>query len=160
MQSRIIDTEKKSAASVVHEFGINLCIGFTVLMVICMLMAMVFAPDEAKQGIIYCWEILGAMFVAALLQLVFFTPVIIKRLGYGFRVLAFGVCFFAVLAVLAAAFGWFPTDNLWAWVSFAITYMVVLVLMSLVFTLVHRRKITRLNDDLKKFKTEKESRNQ
>lgn len=91
-----------------------------------------------------------------MLQSVFFTPVLIKRMGYGPRLALFGVCLYVLLAAFGAIFDWFPADNIGAWVGFTITYLVILALMTVLFTAINRRNIKALNDGLARFK-EKES---
>lgn len=152
MSSKIIDTERKGAGEVIRMLCINFCIAFTIFMVMSMAFGMIFADEQAKTGIMYCWTIAGAMLAAVVLQLVFFTPLLIKRLGYGARVALFGICFFAVLAPLAVVFNWFPADMPVAWVSFTIIYLVILALLSVLFTALYRKQTKRLNEMLAKYK--------
>ncbi len=153
MSGKIIDSEKKGAGEVVRMLCINFCIAFTIFMVMSMIFGMIFADEAAKTGIMYCWTIAGVMLVAVVLQLVFFTPLVIRRLGYGARIALFGVCFFVVLAPLAAVFDWFPADMPLAWVSFTVTYLIILALLSLLFTGLYRRETKRLNEQLARYKT-------
>lgn len=126
LRKDMIDTERKTPADNARTFVLTLCVGFTVTMVICLIFATLFAGDEAKQGIGYCWSILAACAAATALQFVFFTPVIIKRMAYPIRLAIFGVCLYAVLAAVAVTMNWFPVDMIGAWVSFTMTYLVML----------------------------------
>lgn len=96
----------------------------------------------------------GAMLLAVVLQLVFFTPLLIRRLNYGARIALFGVCFYAVLTPLAIAFGWFPTELPGAWLIWNVTYVVILALSSLLFTGLYRRETKLLNKQLERYKSE------
>ncbi len=126
MRKDIIDTERKTPAENAQTFALTLCVGFTATMVICLIFATLFAGEEAKQGIGYCWSILAACAVAAALQFIFFTPVIIKRMAYPARLAIFGICLYAVLAAAAIAMRWFPIDMAGSWISFTVTYLVML----------------------------------
>lgn len=152
MNNKIIDTEKKSAGEVLKMLGINFSVAFTVFMLFSMVFGMIFAGEEARTGIMYCWGIAGAMLAAVIMQLVFFTPLVIRRFGYGARIALFGICFYAVLAPLAVAFDWFPAAMPEAWVSFTVIYLVILVLLSALFTALYRRQTKRLNEMLAKYK--------
>ena len=100
----IIDTEARTPAENARTFLATLCVSFTATMVICMIFGTIFADEASKQGIMYCWSVLGACVCAAALQFVFFTPVVIKRMTYPLRLLLFGACLYVVLAVLES--GW------------------------------------------------------
>lgn len=152
MRSNIIDTEKVTVASVIREFFLSYCIGFTVLMLASMLAATLFSGGEGGPGVLRFWGLVGAMLVATLLQLVFFTPVLIKRMGYGARVALFGICLYVPLIALAASFRWFPPEYPMAWVSFSVIYLVILAIMTLIFTGVYHREERRLNAGLERFK--------
>ena len=105
----IIDTEARTPAENARTFLATLCVSFTATMVICMIFGTIFADEASKQGIMYCWSVLGACVCAAALQFVFFTPVVIKRMTYPLRLLLFGACLYVVLAVLAVTMnrdGW------------------------------------------------------
>lgn len=152
MSNKIIDTEKKGAGEYLKMLVTNFCIAFTIFMLFSMVFGMIFAGEEARAGIMYCWGIAGAMLAAVIMQLVFFTPLVIRRFGYGARIALFGICFYAVLAPLAVAFDWFPAAMPEAWVSFTVIYLVILVLLSALFTALYRRQTKRLNEMLAKYK--------
>ena len=56
----IIDTEVRTPAENARTFLLTFCVGFTVLMIVCMILGSIFADEQAKQGIMYCWSLLGA----------------------------------------------------------------------------------------------------
>lgn len=58
----------------------------------------------------------------------------------------------SVLAGIAALFSWFPVEYPAAWISFAVAYLVILGILSLVFTCVCKRQIKELNDNLAAYK--------
>lgn len=152
MDHKIIDTERKGPGGILKMLGINFCIAFTIFMLFTMIFGMIYADEEAKAGIMYCWGIAGAMLVAVVMQLVFFTPFVIRRLGYAARVALFGVGFYAILTPFAAFFGWFPADIPGAWITWTVIYVVILALLTVFFTLIYRREAKALNEKLEKYK--------
>lgn len=152
MERKLIDTERRSTGEQARTFVVNICIAFTVMMVGCMICGTIFADEQARAGILYCWSILGACLIAGVLQFVFFTPVLIKRLSYAPRVALFGICFYAALVPIALVLNWFPAEFAGAWVGFTCIYLVLLALFTLIFSLVYRQKIRSLNEGLSRFK--------
>lgn len=153
MSHKIIDTERKRPGEVLKMLGINFCIAFTIFMLFTMVFGMIYADEDAKEGIMYCWGIAGAMLVAVVMQLVFFTPLVIRRLGYATRVALFGVGFYAVLTPLGALFGWFPADMPGAWVTWTVIYIVILAFLTVLFTMIYRREAKALNKKLERYKS-------
>ena len=150
----IIDTERKTPAENVRTFLLMLCVGFTIVMTICLIFGTIFADESARQDIDYCWSILGACVIAAALQFVFFTPTLIRQLAYPIRLLLFGLCLYAVLATLAVTMSWFPTDMVSAWASFTITYLVMLAGATAFFSFKARREYRNLNEKLAEYHRE------
>lgn len=152
MKNKIVDPEKTSVGSALKKLALNFCIGFTVFMLMSMVLGMVFADEAAKGGIMICWTIAVVMLGAAVLQMVFFTPVVIKRLGYVPRLAAFGVALYGMLYGCGGAFGWFPAQDAGAVAGFTVTYLVVLAIMTAIFTAVYRKNVAALNEGLRDFK--------
>ena len=150
----IIDTEMKTPAENARTFLSTLCVGFTVVMVVCMVFGSIFADDGARQGINYCWSILAACAIAAALQFVFFTPALIRRMAYPTRLAIFGICLYAILAVAAVAMNWFPVGVAGAWVSFTVTYLVILAAMTAFFHFKMKRDCRALNEKLAEYRSE------
>ncbi len=152
--SKIINSEKVSLCNALKDLLVNFCIGFTLLILFSCIAGLIYADEAAKPGIIMCLSIGAAMLICAVLQLIFFTPVLIKRMGYVWRLSFFGICLYMILALCGAAFSWFPADNVGAWIAFTVTYLIILAFMSVVFTLINKRNIKTLNDKLTEFKAE------
>lgn len=148
----IIDTEVRTPTENARSFLVTLCVSFTIMMVVCMAFGTVFADEESKRGIMYCWSLLGACVCTAALQFVFFTPTVIKRMAYSLRMLLFGICLYAVLAVLAVTMGWFPTGMAGAWVSFTISYLVALAVATAAYAAKHKHEERALNEKLNEYR--------
>lgn len=160
MANRIVNPEEVSVSKALKGMALNFCIGFTLFTLFSCLFGLVFAEQSAKPGIIMCLSIGAAMLIAAALQTVFFTPVLIKRMGYGVRLTLFGLGLYALLAICGLIFNWFPGDNAGAWISFTVSYLVILFLMTALFTAINRRNIKALDEGLERFKAKNGERSE
>ncbi len=147
----VIDTDKKTPVENLGYLVKSICIGFTVAMIAFLALGTCFADDAAKQGIYYCWSILAACVAASALQLVFFTPAVIRRMAYPARLALFGACLYAVLCALAFIFAWVPASNPGAWVTFTVVYLAILAVLTLVFNAKLSRETRELNDRLAEY---------
>ena len=153
----IIDTDKKTPVENLGYLVKSNCIGFTVAMTAFLALGTCFANDAAKQGIYYCWSILAACVAASALQLVFFTPAVIRRMAYPAHLALFGACLYAVLCALAFIFAWVPASNPGAWVTFTVVYLAILAVLTLVFNAKMSRETRELNDRLAEYRKSRET---
>lgn len=153
----IIDTDKKTPVENLGQLVKSICIRFTVAMIAFLALGTCFADDAAKQGIYYCWSILAASVAASALQLVFFTPAVIRRMAYPARLMLFGVCLYAVLCALAFIFAWIPANNPGAWVTFTVVYLAILAVLTLVFNAKLSRETRELNDRIAEYRKSRET---
>ena len=153
----IIDTDKKTPVENLGYLVKSNCIGFTVAMTAFLALGTCFANDAAKQGIYYCWSILAACVAASALQLVFFTPAVIRRMAYPAHLALFGACLYAVLCALAFIFAWVPASSPGAWVTFTVVYLAILAVLTLVFNAKLSRETRELNDRLAEYRKSRET---
>lgn len=153
----IIDTDKKTPVENLGYLVKSICIGFTVAMIAFLALGTCFADDATKQGIFYCWSILAACVAASALQLVFFTPAVIRRMAYPARLALFGACLYAVLCALAFIFAWVPASSPGAWVTFTVVYLAILAVLTLVFNAKLSRETRELNDRLEEYRKSRET---
>lgn len=153
----VIDTDKKTPVENLGYLVKSICIGFTVAMIAFLALGTCFADDAAKQGIYYCWSILAACVAASALQLVFFTPAVIRRMAYPARLALFGACLYAVLCALAFIFAWVPASNPGAWVTFTVVYLAILAVLTLVFNAKLSRETRELNERLAEYRRGRET---
>lgn len=153
-ETRFVPENDTNAATAFARFAVTLSVSFTTIMVIAMAAGSILAPSESQAGIVYCWSIFGACAVAALLQAVFFTDLVLKRAGDAIRVGLFGACLYGALAIVAAVARWFPVDNPGAWVAFTVIYLAVLVALTTVFRLMERRQAREFDEMLEKYRAE------
>lgn len=153
----VIDTDKMTPVENLGYLVKSICIGFTVAMIAFLALGTCFADDAAKQGIYYCWSILAACVAASALQLVFFTPAVIRRMAYPARLALFGACLYAVLCALAFIFAWVPASSPGAWVTFTVVYLAILAVLTLVFNAKLSRETRELNDRLAEYRKGRET---
>lgn len=85
----------------------------------------VFRQDSAPLTILF--SLLLVSVAASVMQMVAFSDLVIKRLAYGWRLVVFVVPFGAILTAFAVGCGWFPTDQLGAWVLFGVFFVLIFV---------------------------------
>lgn len=156
-KAREISDEKPRMAPL-PRFVLTTCVAFTVVMVIDLIVGSLFAPPALQATIRYCWSVLAACALAAGLQLVFFTDVVLKRATYAVRVGLFGGCLYGVMLAIAVLAQWFPLENLWAWGAFTLLYLVVLGITSLAFKVVERRRAREFDERLRAYRKRASSR--
>lgn len=98
------------------------------------------------------------LFVFAILlkmfEWLFLTPLIIKRMAMPLRFVFMFLCCLISIVVFSIFFGWFPLDNVPAWIGFGISFAVCTafsILLTYVRTRAENRKMERA---LRKFKEE------
>lgn len=101
---------------------------YTASMCFYMFFLFVFKQEAASLSMLF--SLLLVCVAAGTLQVAVFTDLFIKKLAYGWRLVVFVVPFFAVIAAFAVAFQWFPTENVQAWLSFGVIFIIIF----LVFT--------------------------
>ena len=153
----VIDTDKKTPTENLGQLVKSICIGFTVAMIAFLALGTCFTDDAAKRGIYYCWSILAACVAAPALQLVFFTPAVIRRMAYPARLALFGACLYAVLCALAFIFAWVPASNPGSWVTFTVVYLAILAVLTLVFSAKLSRETRELNGRLAEYRKSRET---
>lgn len=85
-----------------------------------------------------CASAIAAGVLGGLLQQLWFGYAVLTKPSYPVRIAGFGLTYFAVLAACASLGGWFPTDQVGAWVGFTLTYLVVLAVITVGFTIAFR----------------------
>lgn len=99
--------------------------------------AYLFGEREISIGTLF--QILVISLVGSLLQgIAFEEEWLIRKMGYGKRMLLFVAMFLPVLSVFAVLFRWFPTANLMAWAIFLLIFVIILVVMTLGFEIMFR----------------------
>lgn len=84
------------------------------------------------------YPMLGLSICITLLQYVFFSGKVIKKMSYSLRMLLFGTLCFGVCVLFAACFGWFWLDQPGHWAAFIGIFLIAFGVFSLGFELYFR----------------------
>ena len=132
---------------------LNICVGFMAVVVLVLILGSLFAGEENQQGIFYGWSCLAVCVVAGILQMLCFTPIAIKRMGYPARLALFGIGFFPILSLCAWVLRWFPVDKPGAWAGFAVGYLLIFAVMTGIFTVLYRSRAKEMNERLAEYRS-------
>lgn len=125
------------------------CVMFTIFMLVGSVIAIAFAGLQS--GLVMTLTLLLAATAFAFLQSLWFTDKLINHLSYPLRIFGFGVTAFVVLLGCAALGSWFPMDNLGAWITFTVTYLVILVACCIGYQIYFKRTVGSFDDALRHY---------
>lgn len=123
--------------NIIKSAFVRACVIFTVAMALWCAAGLIFAGPV--EGIVITLSLLAAALALCALQVLWFTEAVIGRLSYPGRIAGFGLTGLPVLILCAALGGWFPLDNIGAWISFVIIYLVTLAATTAGYTVYYRR---------------------
>ena len=100
--------------------------------------------DAAREGLTegarFCLSYIVAGLAGGILQQVWFNWRPTRRLAYNMRLLGFGLTYYLILVGCAALGRWMPVENPWAWATFTVIFLAVLVALTLVIGALLRRR--------------------
>ena len=102
------------------------------------------------------FSLLLVCIAAGTMQVVAFSSLLFKKLAYSWRLVVFAVPFFGVLTAFAVRFGWFPTGNVKAWVTFIAVFIIIFLLITMGIELYYRLSGRKWNDKLDWYRKNKE----
>ena len=117
--------------------GIRACVYFTIAMLLWCVAGLMFAGPV--EGVVITLSLLLAMGLLTLLQTLWFTPLVARRMHYPVRIAGFCLTGLPALALCAAVGGWVPPDNAGAWASFVVIYLVILAGMTAGYTVYFKK---------------------
>ena len=110
----------------------------------------VFKQDSAPLPILF--SLLVVSVAASAMQVLAFSDLVIKKLSYGWRMLVFIIPFGAILTAAAVACGWFPTDQIGAWVLFGVFFVLITAAITAGIEIYYRASGRRWDDRLDWYK--------
>lgn len=140
--------------NIVKRALVRACAIFTAAMALWCVAGLIFAGPV--EGIVITLSMLAAALLLTALQVFWFTEAALKRLGYPARIAGFGLTALPVLILCAALGGWFPLDNVGAWVSFVVIYLVTLAAITTGYTLYYRRTAGSFDAALARYREDRE----
>ena len=130
--------------------GIRACVYFTIAMLFWCVAGLMFAGPV--EGVVITLSLLLAMGLLTLLQTLWFTPLVARRMHYPVRIAGFCLTGLPALALCAAVGSWFPLDNAGAWASFVVIYLVATALLTIGYALYYRRSVGSLDAALARYR--------
>ena len=110
----------------VVEFKSWLCLCFTAAMLIFLTVSWLVGEETVK--IVSLFQIFLMAAGITLLQFIFFSGRVIKKMRYSLRLVLFILPMLLIVTVCAVWFGWVPAGNLSAWILFYAIFLVCFVL--------------------------------
>ena len=136
------------------EFKTHACLTFTASVCILMLICWLGGWEESVNISMLFWLLVASVCVS-FLQWLFFASPALGKLRYTIRLLLFTVTLFPVLAAIAWFGGWVPRDQLGAWVLFAVIFLAITGLMTLMYEVIFRITGRRFDQRLEEYHREK-----
>ncbi len=79
------------------------------------------------------------------------TPLAVRSLAHPARIVGFGAATLPALVPCAVLGRWLPAGNLGTWISFAVIYLAILAVMTIICTLYYRRASDNLDEALTRY---------
>ena len=114
----------------------------------------IFSLADTGVSVATSLQFLLAVTIVMILRAVFMTDMLIKNMPLGARIAAMFVSVFAVIVTFVFVFGWFPADDLLAWVMFIVCFAVSCAVSVTISTAAERQENRRLDEALKRVKEE------
>lgn len=126
------------------------CIMFTVMMAWFLGMGYLFAGPS--YGLNLTASLYGAAIGMAVLQALWFTEAVFKKLAYPARIAGFGACLLPVLGLCAWLGPWIPADMPEAWITFIVIYLFILAGMTAGYTLHYKKTAGSFDEALARYR--------
>ena len=126
----------KRFASYVLQAKTNACYVFTAIMFFYALGDLIW-PGTALSGLLIL-EVMILAFICGTLQVLVFSQLIFKRMGYARRTLLLGVLLFIPVTAFGLLFRWFPVDQAVGWLGFLAIFLLVFAGLTLGFEIIFR----------------------
>ena len=117
-------------------------------------MSTIFSFGRDALGVKTSMEFLLATFILVFIENLFMTDAIIKKMKTTIRICLMFVSIFAVVSLLVAVFGWFPTDLALPWILFIICFAISSAVSTIITAYSEKQENKKLDEALKRFKGE------
>ena len=128
---------------------ISTCTMFTLFMAIGSIAVIAFTGPQ--YGLVMTLSLLAASLLFAILRGIWFTDKFVRKLAYPARIVGFGITAFVALAACAWIGNWFPADNVWAWISFSVIFLVILIGFCVGYQIYFKKTVGSFDDALRKY---------
>lgn len=112
----------------------------------------IFALGNSGIAVKTGFQFLALAAIIMAFRFIFMTDSIIERMPLAVRIIAMFFSTFAVIVAFIVMFGWFPINNIKAWVFFLICFIVSCTVSTVISTLSEKKENKRLEEALRSFK--------
>lgn len=126
---------------------------FSMSMVVFIIIGLIVGVDGMPMSILL--QLLIVCIIAAILQMLAFSDICIKKLSYIKRLSIFMFPFLAVITAFAVKCGWFPVESIGAWALFIGIFIVCFVVSAILFEINFRITGDKYTGILNEYKNKK-----
>lgn len=147
----------KKILAMLPQFATNLCVSFTVAILVYTAFdtAFDFSKETMRRAAVY--EMLLICVAATVLQYVFFSGKVVKRLSYLWRMVLFAAVLLPIVAACAMAFQWLPAGRAEYWLVFLGAFLGGYLVIALIFEAGFRLRRRIYDDALGRYKKDREA---
>ena len=138
----------------VIEWKAGVCFMYTGAMFIYLVFCLIF--DNRSVSTTMLWTLFLACVLGALIQMLCFSEVVIKKMRYTLRSLLFVILFLPALAALGWKAQWFPTESLGSWLVFVSMFFIIFIAMTVGFDIYFRLTGRKYDGLLGQYRKEKD----
>lgn len=117
-------------------------------------MSTIFSFGNGALGVKTAMQFLLAVVILVLIETLFTTDILIKKMKITMRICLVFVNIFAVISLFVAVFGWFPTDLALPWIMFIICFAISSAVSTIITAYSEKQENKKLDEALKRFKGE------
>ena len=117
-------------------------------------MSTIFSFGNEALGVKTAMQFLLAVVILVLIETLFTTDILIKKMKISMRICLVFVSIFAVISLFVAVFGWFPTDLALPWIMFIICFAISSAVSTIITAYSEKQENKKLDEALKRFKGE------
>ena len=117
-------------------------------------MSTIFSFGNGALGVKTAMQFLLAVVILVLIETLFTTDILIKKMKITMRICLVFVSIFAVISLFVAVFGWFPTDLALPWIMFIICFAISSAVSTIITAYSEKQENKKLDEALKRFKGE------
>ena len=121
----------KKVIEIISQIPKYTAYSFSMSMVVFMVISLIVGVESMSTSRLI--QLLIICIVAAILQMIAFSDICIKKLAYTKRLVVFMFPFLVVITAFAVKFGWFPIESIGAWGIFMICFIVSTILFEIHF---------------------------
>lgn len=117
-----------SAVSLIPKYT---AFSFSMSMIVFMTIGLFLGVESMQLKMII--QLLALCIVSAVLQLFAFSDIVFEKMVYTKRMCVFMFPFLVVIIGFAKVFGWFPMENIGAWITFITIFLLCFVISLVIF---------------------------